>query len=238
MLNYFKQDFLLNLSALVGFYFMLKSVKLRPLAIFCVLSIVLLEIIYYRVNPNMTRYSTHILPFLLIPAGYFFIKVPKNFMVYFALILISLLQIWFSFNGIKKWDGGDWTRQSYEEKSAINLRNYIKENDVMVVAFPEPYYYFNQKTVVGVMYEPPFIDLTGFDNNQDLIIINDMAMENIFPKFYGFLKYNLQDYKIGYYNVFTNYRYKTDYIKETSPVEVYRIKLWVLKDLIFEKSNP
>ncbi len=238
MLNFFKQDFLISSLAIFGFLIMFKSKKYRALSIFCLISIVLMEIVYFKINPSMTRYTTHTLPFLLIPAGYFLTKIPQTKFFYSILILLIIIQSFFSFNGIKKWDKGDWTRPSYEEKSAIALKDYVKDTDVMIASFPEPYYYFNHKTVLGVKNEIPFVDFSELDENQDLLIVNDLGMQDIFPNFYNFVSSNLENNKIGHYFVFTNYRYKTYYRSETLPVNVYRIKLWVLKDLVASQTNP
>lgn len=235
--QFVKQDFLISILAFLGLLGMLKA-KDKSLGIFILISTILMEIIYYNLNPTMIRYTLHTIPFLLIATGYLLKRIPIGNFANFILFMGVIVQMATSFDGIKNWNMGDWTRPTYEEVSARTLQKYINDDDVIVAAFPEPYYFFNHKTTMGIGFVPPYINLEGLEDNQNIVIVQDMAMRDIFPQFYNFTESNLTNNKMGQYFTRTNYRYKTDYTPEDIPVKVYRIKLWVLKDLILMQTHP
>jgi hypothetical protein len=62
-------DFLIAILAFVGFRLMFGLKRHKPAGLLLLVSAVLLGAVYYRINPGMERYQTHLLPFLIIPAA-------------------------------------------------------------------------------------------------------------------------------------------------------------------------
>jgi hypothetical protein len=233
--EFIKDDFLIVSAVTLGMFQMSKSKNLSQVGFFCLVSTLLMLIVYYNLNPKMIRYSTHTLPFLLIPGGYF-LSMMSGKKIIGTFIFLAFLQLTNSFVGIKNWNMGDWTKPTYEETSARQLAPYLREGQVIVAAFPEPYYFFTGKTVVGVTNETPFADFESIDDQTEIIVVNDLAMKNLFPAFYDLVEKQLDDYKIGQFFTNRNYRYKTGVSKEKMPVFIYRIKLWDLK-MVLNKNR-
>jgi len=75
--NFMQHDFFLGIFSLVGLTLFLLQPTRRAYGFFCVTCMIFLGIVYHRVNPEMERYMTHFIPFLLIPASYGFVETFK-----------------------------------------------------------------------------------------------------------------------------------------------------------------
>src|SRR5438552_3353566 len=93
--NFLVSDILLFFLFLVGITVLFKTRTKISLIWFVLFSIVLLEIIYHKINPDMQRYLTHLIPFLLIPASYGFYYILRFGYILFriAIIVVLLFQI-------------------------------------------------------------------------------------------------------------------------------------------------
>ncbi|OGC50398.1 hypothetical protein A2716_04295 [candidate division WWE3 bacterium RIFCSPHIGHO2_01_FULL_40_23] len=216
-----KTDLLLTLAFLIGSRQMTKEKNPDiPLIIFTLASITFLGFIYYNVNPLAQRYFTHLLPFLLIPAS----KATENLKskaLLTILILAAILQTGITFNGAKNWQNGDWLMESYEEKSAKILSQKVKDkNTIIVTSFPAAYFYFTNLTTQGVTDSPPYIYFQT--NNRPILIVEDMAMRDVYPNFTNFLHKDLKDKKVAEYLVGKTYHYRFNDLNEDRPVVLYK----------------
>lgn len=250
--NFAGNDFVLAILTIFGIISMLLTPKYRILAFFVIFASVSLGFIYFKVNPQMQRYGTHLVPFLLIPASLALSKIVRIIFnalekrelkisaVVLVIILISSLgfQVFQTFRGMRNWDNGDWYRPSYEEKAAKVVADRIGNKKVLLVtSFPEAYYYFSKQTTHSINNQAPFIYINDSLNETDTFIVLDMGMHDIFPNFTDFVVNNLQPYKVVEFRINETYHYLAYSKDEEFPVEIYEIKLADLKARIMEAAN-
>jgi hypothetical protein len=262
--NFFKTDPLILSSFFAGLYFMYRNSKHIKVANFVLITTIVMIPIYYQINPTMQRYWTHLIPFFLIPAGYGLfvilsraknLKIKRGLMnleishfvrngklKWISLLIITILfayQIYLTFNGIRFWHEGSWTRESYEEKSAKMLQaKILKTGDSSIIAsFPEPYYIFTNHVTHSLNDNPPYIYIDESLDSKEVYIVQDMGMTDIFPNFSKFLDKNLKEYKVDEYWVGEIYHYRTRSEKETGPVSIYKLPLKDLKSIIKSSGN-
>jgi 4-amino-4-deoxy-L-arabinose transferase-like glycosyltransferase len=234
--DFTKWDFVLSISFLFGLYNLYKR-KSFEYVIFVCLSMLILGSNYYQVNPDMQRYWTHVIPFMLIPASYLI----KNFLRFAdennrVLIVLPLLlfggQLYVSEIGMRKWDDSIWFKPGYEEVSAKNVNKIVEKDSVIIASYPETYYLYTNVTTHSVTNTKPFVYLDNFPSNTTLFIVNDMGMKDYFPNFSQLLDNNLKSKKITEYFTHTEYR-RGDMIKqEIEPVKVYKLTIKELQDSI------
>src|SRR5258708_2414518 len=73
--NFFLHEPLIGFTSVIGFIYMFSKKELKTIGLFSLISSILLIIVYQKINPQMDRYMTHLLPFLLIPASIGFVKI-------------------------------------------------------------------------------------------------------------------------------------------------------------------
>jgi hypothetical protein len=218
LINFAKTDFVLIGMFVLGLVFMVKYK--HPALPLIFISCLLLELIYIRTNPLQQRYTTHLLTFLIIPAAY----AASTFRRSRWLLAISLItQLFVSYNGIKNWNMGDWFRLSYEEVAAKNIRPYLHVDDIIITAWPEPYYYFTNHPVIGISDTYPFAFLDNVPEDQDLIVVMDAPARNIYPNFSAFLETNMSQFKVNSYNVNIPFHNATSVFFDSKPVQVFRL---------------
>ncbi len=142
--NFFRHDFLISIFTIVGITLLLNKKDHRPLAYFVLSSLIFLMIIYHRINPEMERYMTHLIPFLLIPASYGIISslqkqtpslrakqsnltlmgLPRRLRL-LSMTTLLIVQIIISYQGLHASQDSSWFRISYEEKAAMIVGNHI-----------------------------------------------------------------------------------------------------------------
>ncbi|MDP3941943.1 MAG: glycosyltransferase family 39 protein [bacterium] len=240
--NFTSHDILLSIFSLIGFTLLLKNEKYRQVGIFALLSAVSLGLIYNRINPEMDRYMTHLIPFLLIPATYGLSRTIRKGNAYqfpFILLLIPLffIQGLLSYNGIKNWSDKSWFRISYEERAAKMMRRYIRsKNPILIVSFPEPYYFYTKATTQSVTDTYPFIYIDDSLNSSPAVIVSDMGMKDLFPHFATFLEKHISDRITTHFQIGERYHFANRSEIETSPTTVYETTIGELKKRI--KNSP
>lgn len=246
--NFIKHDLLLSVFSYIGFIALLKDTKQQVLAYFSLLSLILLGFIYHQVNPDMERYMTHLIPFLLIPASvgfynFFSILNFRNFTLFrywildnrilkILILLLFLLQLLLTAYGLRNLNDPSWFRQSYEDKAAILTRQHISGNPILIVSFPEPYYFFLQRDTQSIVNEPPFIYIPQSLDNREVVIVEDMGMRDVFPDFSKLLDTKLTQYRFSKFFVNERYHYTNRSIAENTPVVLYKLKLKELRKII------
>jgi hypothetical protein len=238
--NFILHDFFLSIFSLIGLTLFLLQPMLRAYGFFCIVCMIFLGIVYHRVNPEMERYITHLIPFLLIPASYGFVVTvnemlkliqhdkKKGALSWVAILLLILYQTIFSYQGLRYLQDRSWYRTSYEEKAAFMLEKYIPENPLLLVSLPESYYYHLHIPTQSISDTYPFIYLDTKKNPQVLLVV-DMPMREIFPTFSVFVSNNLSEYKLSSFFVNEKYHHESISEKETDPVIVYKITLQELQ---------
>jgi hypothetical protein len=197
--------------------------------------------VYFRTNPAMERYITHLIPFLLIPGGFgvaTVINLKKHNFPY-ARVIIALFTGALFFQGISTWIGirgwGDksWFQISYDERAAEMTRNRIKSKDTLLLAsFPEPYYYVSRLSTHSITDTPPHVYIPDSLNTKEIIISEDMGMRDIFPTFTKFLDKNMQDRKVDSFYVHLPYHYADYSRKGDKEVILYKTTVKELKERI------
>jgi len=237
--NFVQQDLLISICSLIGLTLFIFKKKLKIFGLFVFLCLILLTIIYYRVNPDMDRYITHLIPFLLIPASYgltqviSFIKSKRNFRamsVLTILLLVTMFQTIKTYSGMRYDQNPSWYHISYEEKAAIMIRHYVRnDKPLLVVSLPEPYFYINNLSTQSITDTPPFIYIDNSLNHEQILLVVDMGMYEIFPNFTKFATNNLQQYKIVQFFVHEKYHYSYKIYDEIHPVSIYKLTVQQLK---------
>jgi hypothetical protein len=249
MREFFRTDFMLGISTLIGLILFLLKKQYRKYFYLVMIVLVMMVPVYYKINPTMQRYWTHLIPFLLIPASYGLYTVVRFPLLRMrrkelilgisSLILILTVvfgQAFLTWQGIKLWNLGSWHQTSYDEKSArIFGERFLSNDHIIISALPESYFYYTGMSTRSILEsdQPPFIALDERYNNRKLYIVEDMGMTDIFPNFSKFLDTKLQGFKVGEYWVGTSYHYSIRTEPEIHPVQVYEI---TRMDLI-EKLN-
>lgn len=219
--------------------------KQTALLFFILLSITVLGIVYYRVNPTMDRYFTHLLPLLLIPASFglkeiFLTQKLKKWGILLKTVLILLIlgQVLLTYQGLRYLHDDSWFHTSYEEKSATIIKNKLKNNKyVLITSQPEPYFYITQFSTQSLTDYYPFVFISSLPKNQPLIIVEDMGMHAYFPQFTTFLKRDMINNKIAKYFVGENYHRESLSNKEISPVILYETTVEELQTKIRQNQD-
>jgi hypothetical protein len=125
-------DPLLTYSAFAGLVLLLTGKKSeRRLGLLLFVGLLILSAVYYHLNPAMDRYITHMLPLLLVAAGYGILAITnfqKNRVMLVLLGLFLSLQFAKTWNGLHNVNNGIWFRPGYEEKSAKILNSMLAAN--------------------------------------------------------------------------------------------------------------
>jgi hypothetical protein len=236
--NFVINDFLISIFSFIGLTLMFQKSQFRNYGIFILFSLVTLGFIYYKVNPEMERYMTHLIPFLLIPASYGLVQIlkQKKHAVSVMVIILLTLQTVFTYQGLRTSQDASWFRISYEEKAAEKIKQYIaqEQDPLLIVSLPEPYYYHLQVSTHSITNEYPYIYIDETLDNQIVFLVSDMPMHEIFPTFSNFIANNLQKYKLTEFWVQENYHYIDTTYKEKYPVILYKMTLKELKNKIKE----
>ncbi len=244
--NFINHDYLLCFFALIGLLTLLADAKQRVLAYFVLLSIGLLGFIYHQINPDMERYFTHLIPFLLIPASfgllYFFktafVNQTKSIRYLFFALLSFLIfyQIVVTARGLRYLNDPSWYSPSYEDTAAHLVKKYISGHPLLITSHPEPYYYFTGLDTQSIADTPPFLYLPPVSYNQQIVIIEDMGMHADFPRFTSVLYKRLQKYKYDSFRVDEGYHESKLFLPENSPVVLYKISFGELHMLMEKKQ--
>ena len=246
--SFVRDDMLIAFTFLIGLTILVRQSKYKAPVLFVIVSLFGMYLIYHRINPEMQRYITHLLPFLIIPASYGLYVVVKTikrlitsesvdkkvygsilFVFFFALTVKQTIT---TFQGITYWSDGSWIRASYEEKAARMVAEKIDKNTILIASFPEPYYYFAKVSTQSIADTYPFVFIDGALDNRTVLIVQDMGMHDVFPAFSKFLDTQLQKYRQDSFWAQESYHYRTRIEKEKYPVILYRIKLSELKEII------
>lgn len=239
--NFALHDFLVTIFALIGYTSLLRDNKQHPLGYISLVSVILLGCIYYQINPDMERYTTHFLPFLLIPASYgmmiFFQKYQKSFVILLCGILFILQGI-ISYQGLHALKHSSWFQRSYEELSAQKLKSYLKDQKTVIIAsMPEPYYLEARHTVYSLTSQYPFLYIPSSLDDHTIIIVEDMGMYEYFPEFVTFLHKELRDKKIARYATGQSFHTTNIVKKEQYPVILYQLTLKEMRKKIEVYKN-
>jgi hypothetical protein len=268
--DFSNDDALLISMTLAGLLFMFKNTTYRIYAYAVILSALLLGPIYYRINPEMERYWTHLIPFFIIPAGYglyniivfvqntqktqlfrgirksehltirntdllSFLSIPKlnRFLLLPLLIVLIANQIMITYNGFRFWGDRSWYSVSYEEEAARKVAEKISNKPTLLIAsFPEPYYYFTRIPTQSIADRYPYIFIEDTPDDAQLIIIQDMGMHDLFPRFSSFLTKKLYRYQDSSFKIDKIYHYSFSSKKEENPIILYKIRFEELRKII------
>lgn len=219
-------DFFLVGIFLIGTFFLR---KIQPLLIvFILTAITIMGIVYYRVNPTMDRYLTHLIPFLLIPGSValnklFFIQKVNKWKILRQTLFISLIliQTLITYHGFRYLHDNSWFRQNYEETAAKKLEPYVSKNMLLITAQPEPYFLITGLSTRSIIDRYPFVIQDTISPKQQIVIINDMGMHTYFPQFTQYITKYLSTYQKETFWI--NERYHITHLsnKETVPVTIY-----------------
>lgn len=232
-------DVLISAFAMYGWLLLLSEKRHHAFAYCTILACILLAITYHRVNPDMERYMTHLIPFLLLPASYGLVmalRQKNKGKIIFATVFLLGIQISISYNGLRYLNDPSWYTKSYEENAAEQIANDISENDILLVSLPEPYFYETGITTHSVNDTPPFIYIPKTLDDRTVYIIQDMATKDYFPTFNKFIDTNLQQFKSKEFQITTPYHTTNKSLKPSNPINVYKIKLNDLKKIITDSE--
>ncbi|MBW3538342.1 glycosyltransferase family 39 protein [Candidatus Parcubacteria bacterium] len=241
---------LMGLTFLIGLTVAAGWSKRRTLMTFCLLAIGLLAATYYQVNPEMQRYWTHLIPFMVIPASFGLHQtvkwttsawqqrrgLPLAYAAAAALLLVPV-QAHASYRGIKSWHGGLWQQPGYEEVAARAVGEAAPSDVLLIVSFPEPYYLFSGRPTHSLADAYPFIYIDGVPDSQPVLVVQDMGMRDQFPRFSEVLDRHLQEFQTGQLHTGSHYRYQARIEPEEQPVRLYQLPLGELR-LKLGKAYP
>lgn len=224
------RDPLISILALFGLVLMLTTRALQSTAAFIILACGLLLAAYYQTNPTMDRYASHLVPLLLIPAGYAVIRIlrfprrPRS-LVLVTLAAEAVLQLALTSNGLHYQDAGVWFQPGYEEQNAQRVAAVTKPGDLIIAATPEPYYLATGTSIQGVATSQPYLSLRNLPANQSVIIIQDQALRDRAPQFSAKITNKLSAFRVTTFNNPTPFRTVTSIELGLKPVMVYKLPL-------------
>jgi hypothetical protein len=236
-----KHDTLLLALAVIGFAWPNKRFA-GAYKLFFGVSALLLLATYYKINPAQGRYYTHLLPVVVVPAALaaeqliYLLTKHKNIVVSYRLMVIGVIfvgvQVFTTYNGMHHWQQGVWFKPGYEELSAKKLKSSVNSNELLLVATPEPYYLFTQVPTQSLADNYPYLYIDKNQDSKTVVIVDDMAMGQLFPNFDYFVNAYLRPYKTQQYFVNTPLRSYSGVTPENQPVTIYKLKLSELKLLL------
>jgi hypothetical protein len=246
--NFVFTDFLTCMLGLYGVVRLLQQSDQRAIGIFAVLSIAMLSVVYYEVNPDMQRYWTHTLPFLIIPAAYggFSLggKVMRSRPLSYRIVVSSLaviallIQLGFAWQGLHHYKEGLWFHSGYEEIAAKKVNTLLPKDVIVIASTPEPYALFTGASVHSIAPDAPYLYLPPGLESGTVAVINDESMRFYFPKFATYAETSLQRYKTHQFFVGEPFREQNHVSTEKKPVEVYVLPLRTLRASIDSAPRP
>ncbi|MBA3285938.1 MAG: glycosyltransferase family 39 protein, partial [Nitrosopumilus sp.] len=238
-------DSILSLFFVFGIILLFKGQFIRKLGIFVVISIALLELLYYQTNPAMQRYFIHLIPFILLPASLGFTKITrwlqhhKPSITYAGagvLCALLLIQSYVTYTGLRKTDNGLWFTAGYEAEAAKIVSGYLPSDVLLITSFPEPYYLKTNHSTHSIADTSPFVYISDSLDKKEVVIVEDEGMRQIFPEFTKFLHENMEKYKVNEIQNSTVYRYGGAVSNVSEPIRLYYVTLTELKRIIKDKS--
>ena len=230
-------DSLLTVLALCGFVVMARVTVHRRAVSFAFISTIVLAAVYVRVNPTMERYGTHLIPLLLIPAGYAVAVMSRRIPAWrnrvripFALVATALvaIQITASVEGFGIDPASPWTKPSYEATAAQRTAGLIPPGALVITALPEPYAYFTGHSTQTVSNAYPFI-VAHIMDNQYVVVVQDEAMRRLFPHFSSGMETSLSAYRVTSFTVNEPFTYGSDVVPHPGPVTLYMADYGTIK---------
>lgn len=220
---------------------MLRDKKLRSIALFSFISIMLLGFLYYQTNPAMQRYYIHLIPFFILWASYGGMKTlsyiqrtkPSTRYALRGVLAISMLwQLHISYTGLHNTDNNIWFTPGYESYAPALIKPYISDEDIIIASFPEPYFLQTQQSVQSIADDPPFVYISNSANEKRVVIVEDEGMRYVFPHFTKFLHTSLNNYTITSIPLSVPFRYADTIGNVFEPIRLYGIRLDELKKII------
>lgn len=239
--SFFSTDILVFVFLLIGCRAMYRNRKYSEL-LFCFIAMSGLYYFYYRVNPTMQRYGTHLLPFMLIVCSYGGVWVwqtmQRGSVVWRSVVGVSLagwigLQVYITYFGMKSWSNGEYAHTSYSQEAAKIVKKYISsDSEILLVSFPESYYALTGQSTHSLALNKPFVYIPEEFDDREVLIVQDMGMRDIFPEFSRLLDEQAQAYLVGKEWIGRSYHYATRSTKESSELKVYRMRLSQVRLLV------
>lgn len=240
--NFFLKDFFITSLAVVGLLILIRDQQQRKYAYFVLISCLLLIPLYHRVNPTMDRYMTHIIPFLLLPAGYALGRAytsireshtSRRTALALLLIVAIVLQGVLAYRGLRYGKDTSWMREAYQDKAARIVSSQLTtQPDLLIASFPEPYYFLTGISTQSIADKPPYIFLDKSFDDKRAVIIVDEGMHDIFPHFTKLITKDLQIKPISSFWVQEQYHFSNRSEQEKYPVIMLEVTVKELKKQI------
>ena len=231
--------------ALFGLTFAALHSRYAWLVPFTIVAVGLLAGPYYLTNPGMERYFTHLLPLLLVPAalgGYVLLTTPFRPVRRYALALVLVvavgLQTRTAWTGLHNTGRGVWFEPGYEAVAAQQLKGIIPPDALIIAALPEPYRYFLQQPTQSVANRAPYLYFDADQVPAMTIVVNDRAMQRLFPEFAAISDTRLRSFLLYEGSVGQRFRYKGLNEPEVKSVKVYKVPTRELQLLLTTDTNP
>jgi 4-amino-4-deoxy-L-arabinose transferase-like glycosyltransferase len=231
-------DLPLTVAALAGLTLMLRDSRYRITAVYLIVCAALLAGVYARVNPTMQRYGTHLIPFLLIPAGLGGAALIHRAMSWrplrragaaAAITLLAAGQTAVAYQGLRFAPDSLWFRPGYEAVAAQWVSAAVPRDTVLVTSLPEPYRFYSRHSVQSISDAPPYL-YAGLPSDQRVAVVQDAPMRRLFPQFSDTLSSRLKP--AATHQISEPLRYKSSIITKPEPVNLYLTTYGELKALV------
>jgi|GEM_PF-3997266 len=240
LIDFARQDGLIVGLGSFGLILMLYRHRSRSSAWLIIAAIIALAAVYFRVNPTMARYGTHLLPLVIIPASVFVLVVwdlRRRTLRAAALIVIfalALFQGYQSFGGLKSDQGGIWQQRGYEQTAARLAAPAIPADAVVFAALPEPYYLASggSRSVQSFTTQAPWLYAPGLEASTPVVVVVDQSLKDVFPEVYQRLQAAPVGSVITTFEVGEPFRYRTQITLKPIPVILYKTTLGALQSAL------
>lgn len=238
LITFAQQDGLIVWLGLLGLILMLYRHHTRSAGWLILASIIVLAAAYFRVNPTMARYGTHLLPLLIVPASYLILEawdLRRRTIRAGALTIIAALalyQSYLTFGGLRSDQAGIWFKPGYEQTAALLAAPYIPEAAVIFTALPEPYFLSTTNSTQSFTDISPWIYAPGLDADTPVIVVVDQPLKDLYPEVYHSLTSAPPSSAEAIIEVSDPFRYITQTTLKPIPVTLYSTTLGGLQSAL------
>lgn len=238
LITFAQQDGLIVWLGLLGLILMLNRHHTRRTGWLILAGIIVLAAAYFRVNPTMARYGTHLLPLLIVPASYLILEtwdLRRRAIRAGALTIIAALalnQSFLTFAGLRSDQAGIWFKPGYEQTAALLAAPYISPDAVIFTAFPEPYFLATANSTQSFTDNSPWIYAPGLAENTPVVVVVDQSLKALYPEIYSRLTSAPPSSAVAIIEVSDPFRYITQTTLKPIPVTLYTTTLGGLQSAL------
>lgn len=249
LLQFVSRDKLLAVAYLGGVVALAASPG-RRLATVCAVNVLVLVGLYYQVASWETRYLTHLLPFIVLPAAYGLayladglrVALPeRRSMLAYAAASVLLILSAFSVRDSLTPSKGIFLKTSYHREVSRLARPTLSayhEDSVLLAVLSWPYYFHLRLSSWSIDVEEPGRMLSVLPNEGKFLIVSDAPLRQYLPSLAGDLAKSKSAKRVVGFSVSTPYQSPGDGVSADKMVSVYELDAPALRRVLSSAGSP